>query len=209
MHPYSNDSNRPRTTALLLAVAAILLAWAAGSLLRGLEVIPPWWLDMPAVVGFYGILWRLYDRTLWRLRIGDQTLSGIPDYSGTWTGQVHSSHDGTTMHPARLTIRQTASRILVELRTNQSRSASHTAMLCAGPGSAQGLQYIYVNRPRSVPAAVPAAPRPDRPAPLAMHPHEGVSRLLLCPDGTLEGEYQNDRHRGTHGTLSFDRRVAS
>jgi hypothetical protein len=38
---------------------------------------------------------------------------------------------------------------------------------------------------------------------------EGVSRLLLGPDGTIEGDYQTDRHRGTYGTLSFKESVAS
>lgn len=206
MHPYSNDSSRTRIMMLLLAVAAILLTWGLGSVLRSLDVTPPWWLDMPAVVGFYGMLWQLYDRTLWRLRVGDQTLSGIPDYNGAWGGWVHSSHDGATRYAAQLTIRQTSTRILVELRTDSSKSVSHMAMLCAGPGSTQGLQYTYANRPRHVPEPTSAAP--DRPSLLAMHPHEGTSRLLLNPDGTLTGDYQNDRHRGTHGTLSFKERAA-
>ncbi|MFG2109935.1 Cap15 family cyclic dinucleotide receptor domain-containing protein [Micromonospora chersina] len=208
MHPYSHDSSRTRTLILFLAVAAILLAWGLGRVLRGLDVTPPWWLDTPAVVGLYGILWQLYDRRLWRLRVGDQTLSGIPDYNGAWGGWVHSSHDGAKRYAARLTIRQTSSRILVELRTDGSRSVSHMAMLCAGPGSAEGLQYIYANWPIHVPLPATTTPQPDHPAVLAMHPHQGVSRLLLRPDGTLEGDYQTDRHRGTHGTLSFGEKVA-
>jgi hypothetical protein len=37
--------------------------------------------------------------------------------------------------------------------------------------------------------------------------HEGVSRLQLYEDGTkLTGDYQNDRHRQTYGTMSFTRR---
>jgi len=210
MHPYSNDSSRMRTVLLLLAVAAILLAWGLGRTLRSLDITPPWWLDTPAVVGIYGILWHLYDRLLWRLPIGGQTLSGIPDYNGTWAGWIHSSHDSAKPYAARLTIRQTSSRVLIELRTEQSRSVSHMAMLCAGPGS-EGLQYLYTNKPRHVPVLEPVEPRPDRPrgSLLAMTPHEGVSRLLLSKDRcTLEGDYQNDRHRQTYGTLSFSERVA-
>jgi hypothetical protein len=211
VHPYSNDSSRTRTVLLVLAVAAVLLAWGLGRTLRSWEITPPWWLDTPAVVGFYGILWQLYDRLLWRARIGSQTLSGIPDYSGSWGGCVHSSYGGTAVYAARLTIRQTSSRILIELRTDRSRSVSQMAMLCAGPGSEQGLQYLYTNRPRHVPTPEPAGPPHDRPHAivLAMTPHEGVARLLLGDDGsTLQGDYQNDRHRQTYGTLSFSGRTA-
>ena len=216
MHPYSNDAARTRTVMLTLAITAILLAWGLGRVLRCLDVTPPWWLDTPAVAGFYGIVWRIYDRSLWCLQVGNQTLSGIPNYGGAWTGWVHSSHDSVTMYAARLTIRQTSSRILIELHTDRSRSVSHMAMVCAGPGSAHGLQYIYANWPRHVPT-----PAPDvetvrllidgqhqvPPGSSALHPHEGVSRLVLSRDGTMEGDYQTDRHRGTYGTLCFETRV--
>lgn len=206
MHPYSNDSNRTRIVLLALAVVAILLAWGLGRGLRGLAVTPPWWLDTPAVVGFYGILWRVYDRWLWRLRVGGQTLSGIPDYTGTWTGWINSSFGGVEPYIAQLSIRQTSTRMLIELRTDRSRSVSQMAMLCAGPGSEQGLQYLYTNKPRHVPVPAPIGTQPA--ALQAMTPHEGVCRLLLSDDGsTLEGDYQNDRHRQTYGTLSFRRRA--
>jgi SMODS-associating 2TM, beta-strand rich effector domain len=208
MHPYSNDSSRTRTVMLVLAITAILLAWILGHLLGDLDVTPPWWLDTPAVVGFYGILWHVYDRFVWRICVGRQTLSGIPNYNGTWAGFVRSSHGGSTTYVARLSIRQTSTRIVVALSTDQSRSWSHTAMLCGGLGSGQGLQYIYANWPRNVQVPAPAAPQSYQPT-MAMYPHEGVSRLLLRPDGTIDGDYQTDRHRGTHGTLSFKERVGS
>ncbi|MGI5238821.1 hypothetical protein [Dactylosporangium sp. CA-139066] len=212
MHPYSHDASRTRSAYLLLAVVAILLAWALGSGLHAIRVSPPWWLDTPAVVGMYGLLWKWYDRVLWRVRVGGQTLSGIPDYGGSWNGSVHSSHEGGMTFPAHLTIHQTSSRLLVELQTELSGSMSHVAMLCGRPGRDRGLQYVYANWPRHVPpdaSAQPSPPPSQRAVPLAMHAHEGVARLLLRADGTLDGDYQNDRHRGTYGTLSFDERVSS
>lgn len=203
MHPYSTDSTRLRTVLLGLAVAAILLAWGLGRALQSLAIEPPWWLDTPAVAGFYGILWQLYDRCLWHLPAGRATLSGIPDYRGTWIGRVHSSFDTTKVYPATLTIRQTSSRILVELATETSRSVSHMAMLCGAAGSEEGLQYLYTNRPRGEP------PAPAGAAVRAMTIHEGVCRLLLSEDrSTVDGDYQNDRHRQTYGTLKLRREAA-
>lgn len=212
MHPYSNDTSRIRTLLLALVVAAILLAWGLGRVMATAHITTPWWLDTPAVVGFYGILWQLYDRWLWRLRIGSRTLSGIPNYNGSWTGSIRSSHDSARSYPARLTIRQTASRVLVELHTERSRSVSQMAMLCAGSGSEHGLVYLYTNKPRHIPEpehpdVQAAGPRTNM---LAMTPHEGISRLLLAEDRTtLDGDYQNDRHRQTYGTLSFKEKVTS
>lgn len=186
-----------------LAVASILLAWGLGRALDGLKLDPPWWLDTPAVLGFYGILWQLHDRVLWRLPVGTRTLSGIADYRGTWDGHLHSSYNADIEYAASLTIRQTSSRILVEMERGQSRSTSRMAMLCAEPGSEQGLQYLYTNRPYNEPQAPAAGGRTV----VAMTIHEGVSRLLLSEDGTtLTGDYQNDRHRQTYGTMTFARR---
>jgi hypothetical protein len=205
MHPYSTDSVRTRTVLLGLAVAAVLLAWGLGRTFDALGADPPWWLDTPAVAGFYGLLWQLYDRVLWRLPIGGQTLSGIPDYRGSWTGHIHSSYDSSASYEAELTIRQTSSRILVELATERSRSVSHMAMLCAEPGSEQGLQYLYTNRPFNRP---PEPPGDNGRTLLAMTIHEGVSRIRMAAGGVIHGDYQNDRHRKTYGQLTFPERTA-
>ncbi|BFU45634.1 hypothetical protein [Krasilnikovia sp. MM14-A1004] len=203
VHPYSHDSGRTRIVLLALAAGSILLAWGLGRALDALDVEPPWWLDTPAVVGFYGILWQLYDRLLWRLPIGPRTLSGIADYRGIWDGHLHSSYNGGTEVEASLTIRQTSSRILVEMGRGQSGSFSRMAMLCGEPGSERGLQYLYTNRPHNE----PREPEAGGVGVIAMTIHEGVSRLLLSEDGTtLTGDYQNDRHRQTYGTMSFTRR---
>jgi hypothetical protein len=205
MHPYAHDGVRGRTALLLLAVAAVLLAWGFDLALSALRLDPPWWLDTPAVIGFYGLLWRWYDQVLWRVRIGQMTLSGIPDYSGEWTGKIFSSFGDGVELDATMVIRQTASRILIEMQVKgSSRSFSKLAMICGAPGRDEGLQYVYANAPANRPTAtVPAAS--DPPA-LPMVAHEGMSHMRLSPDGRrLTGDYQNGRFRGTYGALDFGR----
>jgi len=193
LHPYSTDVTRPRKALLVLAVGAILLAWGFGQVLSMLHVTAPWWLDTPAVFGFFGLLWQLYDRFLWCLGPAGSTLSGVPNFAGTWNGTVSSSFGHSRTYPASLVIRQTSARMVVELRTPNSRSYSHLAMVCASPGPDQGLQYLYANRPNE--GAEPAMQR-----------HGGTAYLQLSRDGrTLIGGYQNDRFRSTHGTLHFVR----
>jgi hypothetical protein len=196
MHPYSTDSTRQRTALLLIAVAAILLAWALGRVLDLLDTSAPWWLDTPAVVGFYGLLWQAYDRWIWRVRIGGGTVSGVPDFSGTWTADITSSYDPAVKYTGTLTVHQTASRLLVEYRTELSTSYSRLAMIKVEPGLGRGLQYVYNNQPSPL-------------APATMKPHEGTAYLKLADGGrALDGGYSTDPNRSTTGIMKFTREKA-
>jgi hypothetical protein len=196
LHPYSTDSTRQRTVLLLIAVAAILLAWALGRFLDLLNTSVPWWLDTPAVVGFYGLLWQAYDRWLWRVRIGGGTLSGVPDFSGTWNADIRSSYDPALKSGGTLTIHQTASRILVDYDGALSRSYSRIAMIKIDPGPGRGLQYVYDNQPKKL-------------APPTMKPHEGTAFLKFADDGRkLTGGYSTDPNRSTTGEMTFTREDA-
>jgi hypothetical protein len=196
VHPYSTDSTRQRTVLLVIAVAAILLAWALGRVLDLLDTSAPWWLDTPAVVGFYGLLWQAYDRWLWRVRIGDGTLSGVPDFSGTWEGRLISSYTPDTPYRATVTIHQSASHLVVELRTDSSRSYSHLAMIRISPGPGHGLRYVYDNQPGEL-------------AVEGMKRHGGTAHLEIHDDGrVLKGGYSTDRDRATTGEMIFTRQGA-
>lgn len=196
MHPYStDDGSRIRIVLLILAVGAIFLAWGLGQALLALNLSSPWWLDTPAVLGFYGLLWQLYDRLIWRIGPRDRPLGGVPNFAGTWEGKLRSSYDGQDYN-ATLVVRQTASRMLVEFRTVSSRSHSYLAGASGAPGVGNGLHYLYLNQPAEG-------------AHTAMYPHGGVGRLQFH-NGTIElrGGYQTDRFRGTHGELEL-RRVSN
>jgi hypothetical protein len=177
---------------LPLSVVAILLAYLLDRSWSALHIKPPWWLDMPAALGFYGLCWRLYDEYLWRLGPVTRTLSGVPNLAGVWTGTILSSYRQEPFS-ATLTVRQTSSRLLITLETGNSKSYSTMAALTTAPGPASGLHYAYSNMPR--PLSTPS-----------MGPHTGTVQLALSADGTqLSGDYGTDRFRGTSGRMDFHR----
>lgn len=195
MHPYSTDATRPIRVLLVLAVAAVLLAYLLDRALSAADLDAPWWLDTPAVLGFYGLLWRLYDRHLWRVSRNGRTLSGIRDYSGEWDGEIGTNHPSGPL-TASLTIQQTSSQILVTLTTDKSRSDSSMAAISDRPGQHHGLRYEYTNMPQ---------PRHE-----TLQIHKGVSHLVLSRDGrSLTGDYKNFHGRMTAGSLTFHRREST
>lgn len=193
MHPYSTDATRPVRVMLLLAVAAIGLAYLLDRSWSVLHLKPPWWLDTPAVLGFYGLCWHLYDEYLWRLGPVTRTLSGVPNLAGQWTGTILSSYRDQQPIEATLMVRQTSSHLLVTLETATSKSYSTMASLRSGPGPANGLQYSFANTPRSL----------SKPT---MLPHSGIAQLILSANGSqLTGDYETNRFRNTNGRMEFHR----
>jgi SMODS-associating 2TM, beta-strand rich effector domain len=180
-------------THFVLAVLAILAAWTLHQLFNALSFSPPWWLDTPAVLGIYGLLWKGYDGFAWRWRAGQLSLTDVPNLAGTWNGEIISTRDRRTSIPATLTITQTATRVLITLETTTSRSNSVMATINCRPGPYQGLHYSFENRPHAM-------------AQSTMSPHSGQAHLRLFPDGRrLSGDYETDRHRGNVGAMSFER----
>lgn len=194
MHAYASEA-RYRTSALgVLAVVAVALAFGLGEVLEALQVSPPWWMDTPAVLGLYGALYRLYDRSAWRWRLGPMRLSDIPDLAGTWDVELVSDHDPSTTLHAELRIRQTWSSICVELRSERSRSWSTMASVDGADARDPGLHYSYVSEPDALADG------------LAMH--RGSVRLCFDGDDTLKGSYHAGAGRRTAGTMTMVRRGA-
>src|SRR5260370_35924827 len=95
MHGYSTDSNERRIVPLLLALVAIALAWATSKFLAAAHLSFPWWADAPSSMAFYGALYALFDRYLWRntfVRKGG--LVRIPNLTGPWGGYLITPIDG-------------------------------------------------------------------------------------------------------------------
>lgn len=193
MHPYSTDTERAPKIHLLLAVVAILLAWGLGGILTALKSSPPWWLDTPAVIGFFGIVWSLHNHYLWKAGFRGYSLAGIPDLSGRWHGTIESGFSGGTQVECAVTIRQTSTKIAIHLETSGSFSDSIMAALHSNSGHAQGLHYEYLSLPRSL-----SSP--------SMHPHKGHVHLNWNDDLTvLEGDYETDHRRGNEGRIRLVR----
>src|SRR5713226_1366748 len=100
MHGYSTDSGERRIVPLLLASVAIALACLSSKLLAVMHLSLPWWLDAPSTLGFYGALYALFDRKLWRNRLARKLgLVRVPNLTGRWRGYLLSSFDGHVEAP--------------------------------------------------------------------------------------------------------------
>ncbi|WP_167754389.1 hypothetical protein [Amycolatopsis nivea] len=192
MHTYSTDVSRSPKLYFLVAAASIAAAWILGLLFNWLGFTPPWWLDTPATLGFFGAFWTLYDQQLWRLHLGKHRLAGIPDLSGQWNGTIESNFAGGTQIPCTVDIRQTSTKILLKLDTGTSRSNSMMASIRTDP-SLRGVHYEYTSQPKTLSSR-------------SMHPHKGRAHLDWNDDfSTLEGEYETDHRRGNEGRIRLRR----
>jgi len=193
MHPYATDSSERKYVPLLIAVISVSLAWLLNWILNALHLTIPWWIDAPSVMGFYGLLYSLFNRCFWRVPILRKVgLVKVPNLTGTWKGYVASSFDEhCTKHDATVTIRQNWSGISITFQTEHSSSHSLTACILSESPIGAVLNYEYLNEPK-----------PD--ARETMHAHRGTARLTL-KGGSLEGEYYTGRDRQSYGSLSLRR----
>src|SRR5947208_13810355 len=94
MHGYSTDSSERRMVPLLLALLAIALAWASSKFLAVAQLSLPWWVDAPSSMAFYGALYALFDRYLWRNSLVHKLgLARIPNLAEGCRGYLMPSSD--------------------------------------------------------------------------------------------------------------------
>jgi predicted pore-forming effector associated with SMODS systems len=190
MHGYSTDSNERRLVPLLLAALAIVFAWLSSKGMAALHFSVPWWLDAPSSLAFYGALYALFDKHLWRNRLVRKLgLSRIPDLTGRWRGFLVSSFDGhAKRHDVLLQIFQSWTQISIYLTTISSMSRSSLAEIQVSDPEGVALIYQYQNQPLSY-------------AMKSMHMHYGTAMLRLSDGDTLTGDYYAGRDRRTYGRL--------
>lgn len=187
-HPYSHGRQRQAT--LWIAVLSVLVAFASGAATSALRWTPPWWLDTPAVFGFYGILYYVYDAWLWRTWLA-RWWHKIPDLSGEYQVEIRSSHTehGSTYVGSAI-ISQSWSRIVVRLETDSSVSKSDGAWLSEAPGIGYRLTYTYTNTPKSAASS-------------ALSAHVGTATVTFKADHHGTGEYYSGRGRTNYGEFIF------
>src|SRR6266571_8730544 len=131
MHGYSTDSGERRVVPLLLALLAIALAWVSSKFLASIHFSMPWWVDAPSSMAFYGALYALFDKYLWRnslvCKLG---LVRTPNLTGRWRGFLITSFDGhAKRHDLMINIFQSWRQISVVLTTTTSISRSCAAVI--------------------------------------------------------------------------------
>jgi len=198
MHGYSTDSDERRAVPLLLACLAIFLAWLSSKALMAIRLSVPWWLDAPSSLAFYGALYTLFDRYLWRNSLVSKLgLVRIPNLAGRWRGYLISSFDGhVKRHDLMINIFQSWTQITVFLTTATSMSRSSAAMIQVEDPEGVALIYQYQNQPLAD-------------AIRTMHMHYGTAMLRVSNDGCLVGDYYAGRDRRTFGRISCHRLLGS
>lgn len=189
MHSYSIDKEERNYILLFLIIVSIFLSWGLYKLLKYYQIILPWWVDSPSVLFFYGILFAIFDKWVWRFfsMIG---LLKTPNLNGEWQGNIKSSFDNHESEiKATLKIFQTWTRIKILLTTEQSVSKSEVASIITEAPEGKYLNYQYINEP---------IPGPNK----TMSIHRGTTRLLFNEkDKTLSGEYYSGMGRQNFGSL--------
>ncbi|SRR6266436_5795190 len=190
MHSYSTDSGERRIVPLALASLAITLAWLSSKFLAVMHVSLPWWLDAPSTLGYYGALYALFDRKLWRNRSARKLgLVRVPNLAGRWRGYLLSSFDGhTKRHDLMINIFQSWTQIAVFLATETSISRSCAAVIQVDDPDGLSLTYQYQSQPLAN-------------AMRSMHMHFGTATLRVSDDDTLSGDYYAGRDRRTFGRI--------
>ena len=198
MHGYSTDSSERRIVPLLLALLAIALAWASSKFLATAHLSVPWWVDAPSSIAFYGALYALFDRYLWRNSLVHKLrLVRVPNLTGRWRGYLVTSFDGhATRHDLIIHIFQSWTQIVVYLTTPTSMSSSCTAVIQVDDPEGAVLVYQYQNQPLAY-------------AMKTMHMHCGTAMLRISNGGCLAGDYYAGRDRRTFGRICCRRQLGS
>lgn len=188
-HSYSHGAQRIANVWLVVLAVAAAYVWGAST--RTLDWNPAWWIDTPAVFGFYGLIHWLYARTLWRVK-PFRAIHGIPDLRGHYRVSIRTSHDE---HTGKLkgaaTIAQSWNRIVVRIQTESSTSVSRAAWLMESPGAGFTLTYLYDNAPRSAAAKLLAT-------------HTGTAEVTFDSARRGTGTYYTGPGRTSHGEVVFE-----
>jgi len=192
MHPYATDSHERTNVIMGLAILSVALAWLLNRLLEMLQIVPSWWINAPSALGFFGLLYKLFDKHLWSWsllrKIG---IVRVPDLSGQWEVEGKTSFDKSSFTGYAL-IKQTWTTISIIFETDLSISKSLTASLLVEQPEGVTLSYEYRNDPK--PNASPT-----------MHSHRGTTVLRLKDASIMEGEYYTGRDRQNYGSLELRR----
>src|SRR5437588_9523120 len=139
MHPYATDSRERLLVPFWIAAVSIGLAYAL-HLTVIMSHLDLWWVDIPSVLGFYLILYGLFERWAWRIRMFRWLrIVRVPDLQGEWKGSLTSSHTdeagSRTEQGASVRIVQTWTQMSVAFSSEQSTSRSQIAgiLLACGP----------------------------------------------------------------------------
>lgn len=194
MHQYQTDDNVKINFLIVAVLLAVALAYLLGKTMDALQIQIPWFIESPSILGFFGAIYWLYDKYLWKTSL-IQKLDWIktPNISGKWNAQIKTSHDDfSEIVSGKAIIRQTAFKISIALETETSRSNSiHAALMRTEKVSEYELTYNYINHPKADSIET-------------MSIHFGTTHVSITDDeNQMDGEYYTGRNRQNFGRITF------
>lgn len=193
MHPYSINSEEHRRISLYISVLAILFAWGLSCFSTQVISIP-WWIEAPSVMGFYGLLNKMFDLYIWKFAIWRKLkLIKTPIVDGIWEGTLTSSSSHAT-GPIKVNIKiqQTWTHIRIFLKTDSSESYSFEASMTVDHFDTTRIHYQYMNSPKDA-------------SPATMHIHCGAVTAKIIDSDTIEAEYFSGRDRNNNGAFTIQK----
>lgn len=186
-HFYTSDAIIRGKIHLYLGIVSVGFAYLFGLFCQS-YFSPPWWLDTPAIFGFYGILYELFQKRLWTLSWVRKILAiKTPNLNGEYKGILTSSYDNFSKSTnINITIHQTWNRVCISLKGKHSTSTSNSASFHVAENITPILTYHYTNYPLS-----------DAVETMAIH--NGMCSIEILDSEILEGEFFTGRGRGTFG----------
>lgn len=209
MHTYSiNNDKRVKVITIMILISIIItpgfnylldkisnLFSEKGTLKNIIDIIDNFGYNIKqfSVLFVFGIIYFLYDRYLWKIKIYKIGFSSIPNLSGVWKGKYKSSWK-ETVGDVSLSIKQTWTKIQIISYNEKSKSYSRVVSLLYDTNKNVELIFQYENEPGSNRVKT-------------MNPHKGFSELIYNEElNRLEGYYTSDqRTRNTHGDVWYEK----
>jgi len=174
--------------------SAWLLNWLLQQARIPVSFLP--FLDTIGPIGFYGIYYQLFNRSLWRNVPAWTDIVSVPNLSGRWEGELFSSYNGKRKpYKTSVEIEQTFSDIRILCYFCKSRSYSIVSGFYDHSDGNKLLQYIFHNEVYEM-------------AESTMHDHYGMAKHVYKKStNEMECFYFNepDHQRGNNGqyTVKF------
>ena len=180
----------------ILFALSIALVYILSKIVSIYEVQVPFFISLPSILGIYSVMFYLFDNYLWKLSIFKKIkIINSENLNGQWQGYIKSSYDSMQSKiVAELKIRQTATKIKIYGKFNNSKSVSINENFAFSEiDNSVALFYFYKNEPSY-----------DAVETMAMH--EGSVKLILDREkNILTGSYYSGRDRNNHGTIFVER----
>ena len=150
------------------------------------------------LLAVFGLLYKLFDKKLWKTSLFQKTCVKIPNLNGEWEGEFDSNYNGKTKGKANFKIEQTWSKIRITSEHEKSNSYSTVVGFLLDTNKGINIVYQYENRTNEKSTD-------------GMYDHRGYSDLIYKKkmiDGknveVLEGDYTGDqRNRKSAGYIHY------